>query len=50
MFSGDDTRTHEEVVGVGVGAANLEELHKIVELAMNITTDGDGAFLGEQVS
>jgi len=38
-------RTHEEVVGVGIGAANLEQLHQIVELAVNVSADGDGAFL-----
>jgi hypothetical protein len=38
-------RTHEEVVGVGVGASDLEELHQIVELAVDISADGDGAFL-----
>lgn len=37
--------THEEVVGVGVGATNLEQLHQVVELAMNITTDSNWAFL-----
>jgi hypothetical protein len=38
-------RTHEKVVGIGVGSTNLEELHQVVELAVDITTDGDGAFL-----
>jgi hypothetical protein len=38
-------RTHEEVVGVGVGAANLEQLHEVVELTVDITADGDRAFL-----
>lgn len=41
-------RTHEEVVGIGVGATNLEELHQVVELAVDITTDGDGAFLARR--
>jgi hypothetical protein len=36
--------THEKVVGIGVGSTNLEELHQVVELAVDITTDGDGAF------
>jgi hypothetical protein len=45
-------RTHEEVVGVRVGATDLEQLHQIMELAVYITTDGDGAFLcdSERVS
>ena len=38
-------RTHEEVVGVGVGTANLEQLHQVVELAVDISAHGDGAFL-----
>lgn len=40
-------RTHEEVVGVWVGAADLEKLHQIVELAVDVTTDGDWTFLDE---
>jgi hypothetical protein len=44
-------RTHEEVVGVGVGASDLEELHQIVELAVDISADGDRTFLsGSSVS
>ena len=45
-------RTHEEIVCVRVGAADLEQLHQIVELAMYITADCDGAFLyqGERIS
>ena len=39
-------RTHEEIVGVRIGAANLEQLHEIVKLAMYIATNSDGAFLG----
>lgn len=42
-------RTHEEVVGVGVGTTNLEQLHQVVELAVDITADGDGAFLASEV-
>ena len=38
-------RTEEEIVGVRVGAANLEKLHQIVELAVDVSTHGDGAFL-----
>ena len=40
-------RTHEEVVCVGVWATNFEQLHQVVELAVNVSTDGDGAFLVE---
>ena len=35
---------HEEVVGVRVGPADLEELHQVVELAVDVAADGDGAF------
>lgn len=42
--------THEKVVGVRIGSANLEQLHQIVELPVNITTDGDWAFLDGRVS
>lgn len=35
--------THEEVVGVGGVTTDSEELGEIVELSVNITTDGDGA-------
>lgn len=38
-----DVVTHEEVVGVGRVAADTEKLHEIVELTVDITTDGDGA-------
>ena len=44
-MKGQGNRTHEEVVCVRVGTANLEELHEIMELAVDITTDGDGTFL-----
>lgn len=43
-----ESRTHEEIVGVGNIAANAEELHQVVELAMNITTylfSGNGALI-----
>jgi hypothetical protein len=36
--------THEKIVGVGVGATNLEKLHEVVELAVDVAADGDGAF------
>jgi hypothetical protein len=38
-------RTHEEVVRVRVGTTNLEQLHQVVELSVNITADCNGAFL-----
>lgn len=42
--------THEEIVGVWIWSANLEELHQIVELAMYVTTHGDRAFLHQKIS
>ena len=36
--------SHEEVVGLGTLSAHFEQLHQIIELAMNITTDGQGSF------
>ena len=38
-------RTHEKVIGIGVWTANLEQLHQVVELAMDIAAHSDGAFL-----
>jgi hypothetical protein len=38
-------RTHEEVVCIGIGPSNLEQLHQVVELAVNISTNRDRAFL-----
>ena len=38
-----DVVTHEEVVRVGWLTANLEELAQVVELTVDITTDGDGS-------
>ena len=40
---------HEEVVGVRVGPADLEELHQVVELAVDVAAHGDGAFDGLHV-
>ena len=37
-----DVVTHEEVVGVGRLATNLEQLAQIVELTVDITADGHG--------
>lgn len=42
--------THEKVVCVGIGAADLEQLHEVMKLPMNITTNSDGAFLHNMVS
>lgn len=37
--------THEQVIGIGIRTTNAEQLHQVVELTMDITTDRDGAFL-----
>lgn len=37
--------THEEVVGVWVWTTNLEQLHQVMELAVDITAHGHWAFL-----
>lgn len=37
--------THEQIVGVRVRPANLEELHQVMELPVDVAADGDGAFL-----
>lgn len=42
--------THEEVVGVGVRAADLEQLHQVVELAVDVATNRHRAFLEGGVS
>ena len=34
---------HEEVIGIGSAAADPEELDEIVELAVDVAADGDGA-------
>ena len=41
-----DVVAHEEVVGVGGVASDAEELGEVVELSMNITTDGNRALDG----
>ena len=38
-----DVVAHEEVVGVWRDAANFEEFHEVVELAVDVAADGDGA-------
>jgi hypothetical protein len=37
--------THEEVVCIWIRAANAEELHKVMKLAVNIAANCHGAFL-----
>ena len=34
-----DEIPHKEVVGIGTVAANLKQLHKVVELSVNVTAD-----------
>ena len=36
-----DEITHEEVVGVGALSADLEELHQVLELSVNVAADLD---------
>ena len=38
-----DVVAHEEVVGVWIGAADFEELHQVVELAVDVAADGHRA-------
>lgn len=45
---GRGCHTHEEIIGIGVGTANLEQLHKIVKLAVDVPAHRDGAFLSIQ--
>lgn len=40
-----DELTHEQIVRVWVGTANLEEFHQVMELTMNIPTDRHRTFL-----
>ena len=42
--------THEKVVGIRIWASNLEELHEVVKLAVNVATYCDRAFLLQNVS
>jgi hypothetical protein len=37
--------THEEVIGIWIGAADSKQLHQIMELAMNVAADSHRAFL-----
>ena len=39
-----DIVAHEQVVGVGWLATDLEQLHQVVELAVNVTAHGHRAF------
>lgn len=41
-----DVVAHEEVIGVWIGASDLEQLHQVVELAVDVATDCDGTFDG----
>lgn len=43
---GRGIRTHEKVVGVWDWASDAKEFHEVVELAVYVTTDGDGGVLG----
>ncbi len=38
-------RTHEKIIGIRIWTANLEQLHEVVELAVDIAAHGHGAFL-----
>lgn len=42
--------THEKVVGIRIWASNLEELHEVVKLAVNVATYCDRAFLLQNIS
>ena len=42
--------THEKVVSIRIWASNLEELHEIVELAVDVATYCDRAFLLQNFS
>jgi len=42
--------THEKVVGVRVWSPNLEELHQVVKLAVNVAAHCDWAFLCESMA
>ena len=41
-----DMYTHEKIVCVWIGPANLEQLHEIVELAVDVSAHRYWAFLG----
>ena len=42
--------THEKVVGIRIWASNLEELHEVVKLAVNVAAYCDWAFLLQDFS
>ena len=42
--------THEEVIGIWIGTTDTEQLHQVVELAMDVATYRDWAFLHDSVS
>lgn len=42
---GNGSRTHEKIICVWVGAADFEQLHQVVELAVYVSANSDWAFL-----
>ena len=42
--------THEKVVGIRIRASDLEKLHEVVELAVNVAAYCDWAFLLQDLS
>ena len=44
------TLTHEKVVGIWVRAPNLEELHEVVKLAVDVAAYCDWTFLKQKIS
>ena len=42
--------THEEVVSIGIWPTNSEELHQVVKLTVDVSTDSYGALLFSSVS
>lgn len=45
-----DVVTHEEVVGVGIRASNLEQLHQVVELTVDVTAHCHRALHGLHIA
>lgn len=50
IISTVDIVTHKEVVGIRVGTSDPEQLHQVVELAVDVTTHCYGASLANSVS
>ena len=42
--------THEEVVSIRIWSTNSEELHQVVKLTVDVSTDSYGALLFSSVS